>query len=240
MSDKNHITISNTEFYRFVMPAISSNMYVTIAGEEAFVVDPCISEEALGLLRANKVTKATVFLTHEHYDHISGVNWLRENASDVEVICSEECSQRIKNPEKNFAKFWDVMMMDKPDELKAIGLKVADRSYSCSADKSFGDSFTMNWKGHTIVAKKAPGHSPGGALLFFDELVLFSGDNLVEGHDVICKFPGGSKQEYETITRPMLENVDDSTFIMPGHGGWGSFADIKQYLTVMKRGKEKR
>ena len=62
--------------YRWVMPAILSNMYLVLEGGQALIIDPHICMPALELLRTNGVENVLVLLSHEHFDHISGVNWL--------------------------------------------------------------------------------------------------------------------------------------------------------------------
>ena len=57
---------------------IDSNMYVILENKKALIIDPCVSEEAKEYLKSEQVKEILVLLTHEHYDHISGVNWLRE------------------------------------------------------------------------------------------------------------------------------------------------------------------
>ena len=82
--------------YSVQMPVIDSNMYMLPTENSCLVVDPTVSTEAERILQESNVEKCVVLLTHEHYDHISGVNWLREKVK-CEVVCSKICAQRIKN-----------------------------------------------------------------------------------------------------------------------------------------------
>ena len=86
--------IADYPVYRFSMPVIDSSMYLIPAENSCLVVDPCVSEEAEALLRERKIQDCLILLSHEHYDHISGVNRLRELLS-CRVVCSEACSQSI-------------------------------------------------------------------------------------------------------------------------------------------------
>ena len=65
-----------------------------------------------------------------------------------------------------------------------------------------------------------------------DGKLLFSGDNLVEGAGVICRFPGGSKKDYAAVTRPMLEALPDDVFICPGHGEPGQLGELRRYMEL--------
>ena len=219
--------------YRYVMPGIESNMYLTMQGEQALVVDPYRCEEAIRLMRERQIRDVMILLTHEHFDHISGVNLLRKEfsgeTSSVEVIATKAAAAYLPDPNKNMAKFWDITLMDLPKERIEAGMALEEKEYSCTADKVFDDSMDIVWNGHDIHMQSAPGHSVGGALIFLDG-ILFSGDNLVNGSGVICRMPGGSWKAYCEKTRPVLERLADDTWILPGHGVPDSFARLKKYM----------
>lgn len=236
-------TAQGITIYRYVMPAILSNMYIILEGGQALVVDPNTDADALKRLKDAQPEKVTVLLTHEHFDHISGVNLLRKNF-DVEVVCLKACAELLGDPGRNFAKFWRTMIMDKPPEVQEEGWKVEDLNYSCAADTTYDAETVLHWAGHEIKMTPAPGHSKGGSLFLLDGKILFSGDNLVEGAGVICRFPGGSKKNYAAITRPMLEVLPDDTFVCPGHGEPGYLGELRQYMRPfdvrLDRGKTER
>lgn len=215
--------------YQYEMPAIGSNMYILLSERQALVVDPYRSQEALNLLRLHSVQKLVMLLTHEHYDHISGVNWLRENFQ-TEVICSAECAQMLPDPERNMARYWNVLLMDKPQEVQSIGKDWYDTCYACEADRTYEKETKFLWQGMRIRMRRAPGHSKGGSLIWLDENILFSGDNLVNGTGVICRFPGGSKREYTAVTRPILDELPDELCVFPGHGEPGKLGEMREYM----------
>ncbi|MBE6096543.1 MAG: MBL fold metallo-hydrolase [Schwartzia succinivorans] len=220
--------------HRFPMPGINSNMYIIIEDNEAFIVDPNINGNALGLLKENGVQSAAVVITHEHYDHISGVNWLRESI-DCTVMCSRDAADAVTDSSRNFAKFWDVLMMGKtPEEIKT-GLKVKDENYTCRADEILQNEKEWQWKGHSVRVRAAPGHSKGGILISFDN-ILFSGDNLVNGFGVICRLPGGKWKIYETETLPLIQRMSDDVMVYPGHGEPDKLGNLRKYL--VKFGQE--
>lgn len=223
------VEIDGLMFYRYVMPAIESNMYILLAGSSALIVDPNINREALKLLRESEVQKVTVLLTHEHFDHISGVNWLRDHF-ETEAICSEACAGLLGDPGSNMAKFWDIMVMDKPSKFQEAGNAVKDETYTCAADRTYEGEYSFQWQGHSVRMKQVPGHSRGGSLIWIDEKALFSGDNLVGGTGVICRLPGGNKRKYLDVTRPIFESLPDDFLILPGHGDPDKMAEMRPYL----------
>ncbi len=186
-------------------------MYICVKGEKALVIDPCVSDEALRLMRKNNVVEALVLLTHEHYDHISGVNWLRESIETVKVLCSEKCASALPNPTKNLSAFSDMLFVNKPD-------KGICRSYSCNADETFEKELCFSWEGHELILRETPGHSKGSICIIMDESILFSGDSLLLRAETITRLPGGSKKQYTEETLPFLKSLSRDIMVYPGHG----------------------
>lgn len=239
MCKENKFFINEIPVWRYTMPALLSNMYIILEGTQALVVDPSTNPDALRKLQDAQPEKVTVLLTHEHFDHISGVNLLRENFA-VEVVCLKACAERLEDPVQNLARFWRTMIMDKPPQVQEEGRKVEDLNYACTADTVYEAETTISWAGHTVRMIPAPGHSKGGCLLLLDGKFLFSGDNLVEGAGVICRFPGGSKRDYAAITRPRLEALPDDTFVFPGHGEPGPLGGLRRYMALFDARTDRR
>lgn len=201
----------------FCFEPIDSRMYIIIEQNKAMIIDPCCSEEALSDLRKNRIHKIQVLLTHEHYDHISGVNWLRKHFEDVRVLCSQPCGNAIINSYKNMAAYSNALYMDKQLDktLEEYGWEL---DYSCYADETFEGKTEFDWEGHHLYLMQTPGHSPGSICIIMDHKILFSGDSLVTGHPTITRLPGGSKRTYQEITIPFLKSLDSEMMVYPGHG----------------------
>lgn len=197
---------------------IDSRMYVIIENSKALIIDPCISDEAKESLQENHVKEINVILTHGHYDHISGVNWLREHFSDVNVICQEEAARACGKPNKNLSSFYEILFMGKDEATQEYVHNMKLPPYSCEVDQTFVGGFEMNWGGHHVCLKETPGHSKGSICILFDEEILFSGDTLVTGHDTITRLPGGSKKDFMEKTIPFLKSLDGERMVYPGHG----------------------
>lgn len=224
--------MNELKIHSYIMPGIESNMYLAMAGESALIVDPNVNADALALMVQRQVCSVLVLLTHEHYDHISGINWLRENFADsaVEVVATETAAGALQDPSQNLAKFHEILLMGRQFEKKQAGMLAADVNYSCHADRIFSGELQLSWEGHAIRMQSAPGHSRGGALIFLDDNILFSGDNLVNGAGVICRTPGGNWKTYCEKTRPLIEGLPDDMCIMPGHGEAAKLSEIRKYL----------
>ncbi len=217
--------ISGRIMYRFTMPVIDSNMYVLTAENSCLVVDPTVSTEAERILQESNVEKCVVLLTHEHYDHISGVNWLKEKVK-CEVVCSKICAQRIRDPKKNSAAYFDALFLNRTEQIREKVQEITKADYYCQADVTYVGRLNFEWMGLRIEMGEAPGHSPGSQIIRVNEKYYFTGDYLIPGEPVITRFPGGSKRKYEAVTKPYLQDIEPESLIFPGHGNPGVYSEI--------------
>lgn len=204
--------------YTYKFHPIDSRMYLLMENGKALIIDPCISDEALLLLEENSINEILVLLTHEHYDHVSGVNWLREHFPTVHVRCSSACAAALPNPSKNLSNFGEILFVGKDKETQEYVRNMNIQPYSCEADSTFDGEYKMHWESHSLFLKETPGHSKGSICILLDGNVLFSGDSLVTGYPTITRLPGGSKKDYRETTLPWLRSLDAGIMIYPGHG----------------------
>lgn len=198
------------EIKRYVSGLMSSNMYVVAEGNHAIVIDPYED-----VVTPEGMTIDHIILTHEHYDHISGVNiWKKARAASV--LCSRACAENIQNPKKNlayyFKEFCELQTWMKIDTVPPY-----DPSYSCSADITFEGSLFLDWQGHTCHLFELPGHSMGSIGVIIDGAIFFSGDSLLENTDVALRLPGGSQKKWKEISLPLLSGLPRDIHIYPGH-----------------------
>lgn len=212
--------IANCELHSFSFQPIDSRMYVLISSNRALVVDPCVNEDALQLMKDRSVNEVKVLLTHEHYDHISGVNWIKENIN-CRVIASEKCAERLPDPKHNASAFFNLLIHFSSINNNAQIEEMNVAPYICSADETFGEHSVFNWEDHKVEIIETPGHSKGSVCIIIDELYVFAGDSLIKEKPIITRLPGGSKKQYEEITLPFLKSLPNSSIIFPGHGEEG-------------------
>lgn len=214
--------IANHTVYRFSMPVIDSNMYLIPGGDSCLIVDPCISEEAEELLDSFCIKDCLVLLTHEHYDHISGVNRLRE-LLPCRVVCSEICAERIADSRKNCAAYASALAMAKSQEEQEIFCRLVDPQYVCHADQTYSRRLKLQWTDLELTLTETPGHSPGSQVVEIKKHWYFTGDSLIPGVKVIMRLPGGSKKGYTEVTRPYLDTIVSGSVLFPGHGAEAVF-----------------
>lgn len=213
--EKNSIVI-----HQFTWDYIDSNAYVIKEDGSALIVDPIDSEEFMGAISDTGIKKASVLLTHEHFDHISGLNKLRD-CVDCTVYAQSICSRNLGDINRNLSKLANVIIQfgeNPPEKLVA--------PFVCSpADVVFNDRLKFQWNGHSISLNHTPGHSPGSMCAIVDGTLLFSGDTLLSIPS-ITRFPGGNTRDYREITIPWFENLEGIRYDFPGHGNSGHFIEM--------------
>ena len=198
------------EIRRYVSGLLSSNMYVLAEGKRAIVIDPF---EDTAPARGLEIDY--ILLTHEHYDHISGVN-IWKKTTGARVLCSKACGENMRNPKKNLANhfkdFCELQTWIELDEIPA-----SDPWYTCAADETFEGGRTLNWQGHVIEMFEMPGHSPGSTGILLDGNAFFSGDSLMANSEIELRLPGGSRKKWETVGAPRLAKISIGIKVFPGH-----------------------
>ncbi|MED4888194.1 MBL fold metallo-hydrolase [Lysinibacillus sp. FSL R7-0073] len=219
--------IANSELYSYSFAPIDSKMYIWLSDTQVMVIDPAINDEAMELLNKSNVEELIVILTHEHYDHISGVNWLRKSFKCT-VMAIEECANNLGNPKKNASAHFTTLLSFSSQQIREQVIHV--EPFICQADEIFQEPFYLEWGRHRIEIIKTPGHSEGSICLIVDNKYVFTGDSLIKDKPIITRLPGGSKKQYEEITYPFLKSLSSNMIIFPGHGEAGYLHEFK-YLS---------
>lgn len=209
---------------RIVSCLLASNMYLLEERGHVIVVDPCEDLSAYD----PALTYDWIFLTHEHCDHISGVDVWRERTG-ARVICSLPCGENLKDSKKNLSRHFESFC-----ELQTWMPYEARRScepFVTRADRVFDGQMELEWQGRHILLFEAPGHSEGGGCLLVDGTCLFAGDCLIPGHEPALRFPGGSRKHWNERTLPLLRKLPPETTVYPGHLEPCVLAEFEQYLT---------
>lgn len=187
---------------KFENQPIDSITYIisNIETKETLIIDPgTVNDQRLiDYLILQNLKLKVVFLTHEHFDHIQGVNYLREEFNQIKVIASKKTSERLNNSKKNLAIFHN-----------NFDLKVnkADIEIEEGVVEMIGLQFEV---------LSTPGHTDSSLSLKLQNN-LFSGDFLLRGTRVVTNLPTGSKVQYkESIDKysALLKGI----IVYPGHG----------------------
>lgn len=206
--------------YRSVYAPVSSNMFVLITGHEAIVFDPNEDEELICILKQRRVTFVHILLTHGHYDHISGVQWLKDHF-EAEVFCQEKCADRLANSKRPLSRLVAMVLaaQDKEDGgHRYQDFKESYKPFTIKADTTFEKEDSLSIGDMEFKVTSTPGHSEGSACYILNDKIVFTGDTLLQDYPVITKFPGGNTKYYQEFALPYLQSLDKNLIVMPGHG----------------------
>ena len=207
---------------RYVSNLLFSNMYVIEENGHSVLIDPFEHIE-VSLLKKPEL----MIVTHEHFDHISGVNYMKEKLN-IPLLCSKRCAERILNPKLNLARYFESFSEMQNEEVIEHADAQIDRNYSCSAEFCFDEEIRFSWRGLKFWLFSLPGHSPGSIGISVNEEILFSGDSLFENCRTELRFPGGNRIDWMERSLPLLNSLPDETMVFPGHYEHFLLKDRKQ------------
>jgi hydroxyacylglutathione hydrolase len=177
---------------------------------DCIIVDPGNKDisELNQFINEKSLRPVYIILTHEHFDHIGGVEPLRELYS-CKVISSEECSLSITDPKRNFSLFIDqIGFSTRPTEIL------------------IKESFILKfWNCFEILLIPTPGHSEGSICIAIED-ILITGDKLLNNMRTVIKLPGGDKNKLLGSLKTIQAKFNGSTKIYPGHGEPFFLSDI--------------
>lgn len=190
---------------QIINPHFNSNTYVIFRNENdsVIIIDPgdTDSKSLIEFLSKKMIKKCNVILTHEHYDHISGLKSL-SSLFKVNLFLSSKCFNNLNDPKKNLSDYLDVEVID---------------DLSISSFYIVQDNEILNIGGNVFKFYYTPGHSEG-SMSFGLNNIIFTGDTLMEKYKTITKLPGGNKLIYDKTRTKLDDILIDYEMIYPGHG----------------------
>ena len=174
--------------------------YVDEAVGRAFLIDPgAEGEKLLRVALEMGWTIEKILLTHGHFDHIAGIEAIREQISPP-IFIHEAGEAYLTNPKNNLSRYCgtDIVIHD-------------------ARHFHDGDNFELS-AGHSLTVLHTPGHSED-SVVFYDEEggIAFVGDTIFRGSIGESCHPGGdSKILLESIERRIF-TLPEQTILCSGH-----------------------
>ena len=164
----------------FTWDLVDVNSYLISVEDKAVLIDVVENESLFeAVMRFNELT---VVLTHCHYDHIAGLNHLREIKPDVKVCSTSVCSDYIGDPNRNLSSIGSAYLafylkrdIDSMDESEWAEKLNSIQSFACApCDITFEEEMTLELSGHSIRLIRFFGHSNDSLAAILDGKIMFS------------------------------------------------------------------
>ncbi len=184
---------------------VCANCYIIkdeLSGEGA-IVDPgdCNLRLEQEILKAEIKSLKYILLTHGHFDHIAGVNELKEKYPEVKVVIGEFDAPLLSDSSLSLAAVFGCPFTPCYSDLTVVD----------------GDSLTLGETEIKVVF--TPGHSLGGVVYYVpSESLAFTGDTLFKGSIGRTDLYGGDLNTLTLSLQKLKKMLPRETVIYSGHG----------------------
>lgn len=200
-----------------------TNSYLIIEAGHSILVD-VPSDKIIAEIEGLGVTLDYIILTHEHADHLWGLNRVRVYFA-CSVIGQAMCSRHIQDSKNNNAKYYHVYYAIK---YKKQNSGLFDPTYRCDpVEIEFKDDYRLGWMGNELHLIHTPGHSEGSTIIKLNDSCIFSGDTILKGQETYVELTNGSEKDYKKYTEPIIKEINPEIRIYPGHGDPFQFKEWK-------------
>ncbi len=180
-------------------------MYLIVKDRQGIIIDPGFTEvdaeQVITKIKTECLKVPVVFLTHAHYDHISGCQIMQREFKS-KIYCHKFEKEKLADGQKSGALLFPA----------AENPKVANVEYLVG-----GEEFDL--LGLKMKIMHTPGHSRGGISILLENKVLFSGDTIFKGSIGRTDFDDGSYEEEISSIKNKILCLAPETIIYPGHMG---------------------
>lgn len=190
--DKGGLRISQA-----VNSVFNSCTYVLSQDGETWLVDCGDLDRILPLIDGHL---RGVLLTHAHFDHIYGLNYLLTLFPGISILTNEAGREALLSDKLNFSRYHeDPFVLDTPDNVKLI---------------QDGELVSL-FNGVDAKAVFTPGHSSSCVTWVVDDAV-FTGDSYIPGVKTVTCFPHSDKEK-AALSEALIKRLAESRRIYPGH-----------------------
>ena len=200
----------------------SSNTYVLTDKNLVIVIDPGFYSGDLKkyLMELGRVD--VILLTHGHFDHIGGIDDLKEDYPNCLVYIHEFDYDFLTNPILNCSELLSTYLVINKEVFK------------------IGEGM-LNIDNKNIQVIHTPGHTRGSVLFYFKEdNILFTGDTIIGESIGATHFPTGNMKELENSIKKFIDlKCNNKTLIYSGHGEVMTYEKLIHNNEYVKRVLEK-
>ena len=202
---------------RYIAGPIEANNYL-VADEnskEAVLIDCSETvEKILDDVKNSGLNVKYILLTHGHFDHVMGVNDMKQKLN-AKVLINEKDKSQVEMT-KTILSTFGIHVEQNP---------VYDEFIDGNTELKIGEI--------PIKILETPGHTEGG-LCYQIADKLFSGDTLFKNYVGRTDLPGGSFSKLENSIKNVLYKLDDATEVFPGHNDMTTIGYEKKHNEIVQ------
>ena len=194
---------------------MDQNTYIVSENGDAVAIDPgCRGEQAAEFCRGRGLSLQYILLTHCHYDHIAGVNELKE-LTGAKIVCGRECARALLDPVVNLSEAF------------------CNHPLLVYADVVLADGETVTAGNMSFRLLETPGHT-ADSVCYVTEDAVFTGDTVFRMNVGRWDLPTGSQEALERSIRERVYALDPRLEVYPGHGAKSSVGYEMRYNLYVK------
>ncbi len=154
-----------------------------------------------------------ILLTHGHFDHVMGVNSMKE-ALGAKVLINQKDEKQLEMTQ-TILKTFGIFVEKNPEY---------DKYIDKNTELKIGDI--------PIKIFETPGHTEGGLCYLIDGK-LFSGDTLFRNYVGRTDLPGGNYAKLENSIKNVLYKLPEETEVFPGHNEMTTIGYEKKHNEII-------
>lgn len=199
------------------------NIGLSVGDQGIFMVDTGQAVELMDKIMA-KIAEISpqpvrfALNTHWHFDHVAGNEYLGKKG--VTLMSHENVWKRLTTEQT----------------LTAFNMTIPPTAKEGQPVQTFADALTLHLNGDDIVISH-PGaaHTDGDSIVYWQKAnVLQTGDLYFEGlYPFIDVEHGGSINFMIDVATKVMETINDTTKIIPGHGPVSDKAKMQAYVAML-------
>lgn len=197
---------------RFEAGPLGANNYLLIDENEAVLID-CSEAKTDILNTLNNINLKYILLTHGHFDHILGINEMRQKTNAKVYIHKNDIPR----------------MHETSAIMQTFGVSGTDVP---KADEYINNGDILKFGNTEIKILHTPGHTEG-CVCYLINNTLFSGDTLFKDSVGRCDLPGGNFSKMSDSIKNILFKFDENTVVYPGHGPETTIGYEKKYNEII-------
>ncbi|BDG46527.1 MULTISPECIES: MBL fold metallo-hydrolase [Parageobacillus] len=152
-------------------------------------------------IEEQQLTPLAILLTHAHFDHIGGINELKQKW-EVPIYIHEKEKEWLADPALNGSAYF------------GVGQVAIHHEPTCLRGEQ-----TLQIGAFAFELLETPGHSPGSISYYCKEIeAVFSGDVLFLGSIGRTDLPGGNHEQLLRSIHDKLLVLPEETIVLSGHG----------------------